>query len=341
MKVKFDINNRYFRLTFLLMLLCLVWWLGVIGLNRNQQAHQKMKIDMIWNQSVAADAQLRLGNRKLIRGQQQQNHTDSTTLIRTQDGVTVLNRKKQFLSEDPKDKVDHGLQSILLRIKPVCVDSLAVTFRKALEKEGIKDSVAVSYFHNAPGNRVEYSVSDTTLLRKAFATQLIETGVEGEILLRGYVWLPRFCNAENAKALFVGWSCFVLLIGVVFYFIWCKRRVSDRIPVISGVESQKLVYLYNTETRKLTNGDIQYDLPPLSGRLFQKLVEEIGHVVEYDELIHLLWGGDVSGKPKLEQQIKILRKILKDSLGENISIIAISGKGLTLEMKENIDIRIE
>lgn len=125
-------------------------------------------------------------------------------------------------------------------IRPAVLDSF---FRIELAKNGLSTSTAVQYKDRVKGV-VLYSTYDTPSLKSAYATKEIITGVENEICLQGYVFVPWWEMLGKSKVhilgLLIGWLLVVLFSFASFLLYRKKEKSASALDLVPVYESDSV-----------------------------------------------------------------------------------------------------
>lgn len=180
------------------------------------------------------------------------------------------------------DKENRGIQTIMLLENPIKPEHLDSLFQTALKLIGISAPTAVVYFHNIPGNQPVHSVQDTTFYIYSFATEEIETAIDGSILLRGYIklsWLDYIRYHSEFYSFWMGSG--ILIIALICYYRSVRRKKNTSSEIIPAptmpelptepelpaeserpVKEQPTVVTYQPYSRTVTYGDMVVSLTP-------------------------------------------------------------------------------
>ena len=105
------------------------------------------------------------------------------------------------------------------------------------------------------------------------------------------------------------------------------KSSNNKKPLTAGILKMNLA------TRQVLKNNQPVELGPTEFRLLQVLMEKAGHVFSREDLLHLVWSGDIHVQDRtVDVHIRRLRKALSDD-GDLIRTIRSSGYAVNIDKK--------
>ncbi|MDR0845588.1 MAG: hypothetical protein LBN71_10225 [Tannerella sp.] len=271
-----------------------------------------------------------------------QNDTASYATIENKDHIRHIERTDSIRQLSYTEKQNLALQSVLIRVNPINVHKLDSLFRLECQKKDIPVRTAVRYTCHTTGETC-YSDSDTLFYTSAFATEEIQSGIDGEITLQGFVKIkPSFVMRHTRGSLVKATLAWCMFVALAVYLPVRRRKKNHLLPPKTTIplnQPQKTRYQLTAKIcLDMAQQVVIYDdksilLTKHLALLIESLYNSTNHYAGHDDLIFALYGDDViatAGKVRLLQTIKRLRKELSPISGLTIKNVHHKGYRLLL-----------
>ncbi len=284
--------------------------------------------------AIHQEKESRLAKHQMFFSCEKSDAPPNQTIIRRENETMILEKPDSVQQLTFYEKLDHVHQTYLFEKAPVDVNILDSLFRLELLKHQLSVQSAVRYQDNI-NHATYYSRENPAFFAQASCTPPITYGVRNEITLQGFAELTFLSilrkDSKRFVVVFVAW---VMTMFFICYSFYQKKRTVAPIPAEQKGQPQivwdankHLVIYHNTEVK----------LPNQSAILFQKLWNQLGHYVSYEELIYSLCGheGIKNGENRLAQTVRRLRGNLQSMPG--VKIENLPHKGYRLLLKTGIE----
>lgn len=92
-------------------------------------------------------------------------------------------------------------------------------------------------------------------------------------------------------------------------------------------------YLFNTQTRTLSKGQLTHELTPKTFRLLLLFAHSNGQIVSKKQIHQQVWGGRIVSETNLYKVIQMLRQFMGDNGNDQTVIKTIHGEGYLMTLK--------
>lgn len=321
---------------------------GIFTLIQQSKIDFKENIQRLFIQAISMEKDEKISRNNLfVATTYNKEKSSSNIIIENENGKTYIDKTPSLDDYTIAEKDERMLQTIFRienPIQPTIIDSF---FNAALSQQGISARTAVCY-KDSIDHKVLYSITDTTSLSSAYATQEVTTGLDNEICLQGFIFISGWDMLGKAKGhVLVFLIAWIFIIGGIstFLVIYRKKKTPhSETETVTSVElpslgQQDIIQLtpnvyWNINSSRLMHNNIEVPLTPQHTQLLTLFLNNPEHFATHEEIRITLWGKDgfINEKDRLDRAIARFRKALQ-SVTE-IKIENDRGKGYILYIKD-------
>ena len=238
--------------------------------------------------------------------------------LRTTKGVYTYQFKDSIYEEAAKRLLT---QHLLDEVNRLNVNQVKSYFQERLKQKDIEAHVGVLCLRDT----VRYwSDADSIVPKEAYSTPRQVLDIAGKIKVQAwadYSWGTLFAHLDPVVYIFL-----LLLIGVLMW-IWPRRKPQLELEDAEEEEPMEEL-LIDLEKNELYINGVPCVIAKLDLALLSLLYERLGECVSREEIKQQFWSMDENSDEKIHAHIKNIRKILKDS---PYQLVTVRGKGYYLE----------